>query len=40
MDDDGPAGCFWRMPDQVLLRGELSSHLTGLDVIDEVEATR
>lgn len=36
VDDDGPAGYFWHMPDQVLLRGDLSSHLTRLDVVDQV----
>ncbi|MFO7561508.1 MAG: hypothetical protein R6X02_02595 [Enhygromyxa sp.] len=36
MDEDGPAGYFWHMPDQVLIRFELCAHLGGLNIIDEV----
>jgi exonuclease III len=38
MDDEGPAGYFWHMPDQVLVRFELCAHLRHLDIIDEVES--
>jgi endonuclease/exonuclease/phosphatase (EEP) superfamily protein YafD len=36
MDDDGPAGYFWRMPDQVLVRGELAEHLGALEILNAV----
>jgi hypothetical protein len=38
MDEDGPAGYFWHMPDQVLVRFELSAHLGHLSIIDEVDS--
>lgn len=40
VDDDGPSGYFWHMPDQVLLRTELSEHLDELVLVDEVGATK
>jgi exonuclease III len=38
MDEDGPAGYFWHMPDQVLVRAELSAHLSHLSIIDEIDS--
>lgn len=35
--DDGPAGYFWHMPDQVLVRAELIDHLGAVDILDMVE---
>lgn len=40
MDDDGPAGYFWRMPDQVLVRGELTEHLGDVQILDTVGSHR
>lgn len=40
MDDDGPAGYFWRMPDQVLVRGELTEHLGSVEILNAVGARR
>jgi endonuclease/exonuclease/phosphatase family metal-dependent hydrolase len=37
MDGDGPAGYFWHMPDQVLVRAELIDHLGAIDILDVVE---
>ena len=39
LDEKGPAGYFWHMPDQVLLRAQLSAHLTELGIVDEVGST-
>jgi exonuclease III len=37
VDDEGPAGYFWHMPDQVLLRAELIPYLIDVAIIDEVD---
>lgn len=38
MDEDGPAGYFWHMPDQVLIRYELAAHLGELSIIDQIDS--
>lgn len=36
VNNDGPAGCFWHVPDQLLIRGELAGFLSDVRVVDRV----
>jgi endonuclease/exonuclease/phosphatase family metal-dependent hydrolase len=39
VDDDGPTGYFWHVPDQVLIRAELTGHLDEIVLIGKAGST-